>query len=216
MFFTPQLITGLTIMAIGLALVLDKLGLVHARDVFQFWPALLVVFGAAVIAESFRKPDPSAPATVGRRRGGAPCFFAFIIVMALLGTYRFEGRAAERVDADNRVNVTGIMGAADSKPEAGTFRNGQVSTVMGRSTLDLRSVTLAPGEQAVVDVFVTMGRATIRVPDGWTVDTSAIPVMGTVEDNRWSSTPQGDTTAGPKPRLVVRGFVMMGKVEITG
>jgi hypothetical protein len=101
---------------------------------------------------------------------------------------------------------------------------------MGKSSLDLRQVTLAPGEVMTVDVFVTMGNATIRIPDEWVVDASALPLMGAIEEDRFpkpvaprlEKESQGDVTAapppppsGPAPRLRLRGFVMMGKVEVT-
>jgi len=107
--------------------------------------------------------------------------------------------------------------------------------VMGKSSLDLRQVTLAPGDVMTVDVFVTMGNATVRIPDDWIVDASALPVMGAVEEERFprssrSSTPTAEKenqvgppdapptspkAEGPPPRLRLRGFVMMGKVAVT-
>jgi hypothetical protein len=107
---------------------------------------------------------------------------------------------------------------------------------MGRSSLDLRQVQLKPGEEMVVDVFVTMGRATVRIPDHWVVDVSALPVMGSVDEERFTPLPEvpppppGDTpdsdvappppppgppASGPQPRLKLRGFVLMGKVEVS-
>jgi hypothetical protein len=84
-----------------------------------------------------------------------------------------------------------------------------------------------------VDVFVTMGRATVRIPDGWVVDTGALPVMGSVDEERFPPSDPGTPVEGPKdgqaevgpppaqppatgppPRLRLRGFVMMGKVEV--
>jgi hypothetical protein len=47
-------------------------------------------------------------------------------------------------------------------------------------------VKLAPGEVVDVDVFVAMGNAIVRVPDDWIVDASALPVMGAVEQRRFS------------------------------
>ena len=95
-----------------------------------------------------------------------------------------------------------------------------------------------------VEVFVTMGRATVRIPNHWVVDLSALPVMGSVDEDRFTSLtdeitaeledaerengdekaadvkpadvkPAQAPAAGPAPRLRLRGFVMMGKVEVT-
>ena len=128
------------------------------------------------------------------------------------------------------------MSRGESRNVTGDVRSGRLAAVMGRSSLDLRGVNLAPGEEIVVDVFVTMGRGTVRVPDHWVVDTSTLPVMGAVEEDRFkplasdttdeTAAEQGEQPAqknaaappaakGPPPRLRLRGFVMMGKVEVT-
>jgi hypothetical protein len=66
-------------------------------------------------------------------------------------------------------------------------------------------VTLAPTDRAIVNVFAVMGGHEIRVPR---VDdrSDVLPVMGGVEDKT-----RGDDDG---PTLFVRGFVMMGGVEI--
>jgi hypothetical protein len=233
MFFTPNLVMGLTIMTVGAVLLLDTLGIRDAAQMIRYWPALIVLFGASIVAQAFRPADPAAPA--GTRRGnGVPCFFLFLLGVAMFASFGFpdgiETRAAGRAVA----TATGIMHTATTKGLADS-RNGRVAAVMGKSSLDLRQVTLAPGEVMTVDVFVTMGNATVRIPDDWVVDASALPVMGTIEEERFprpsrSSAPEASKdnhvgppveadpsspAAGPAPRLRLRGFVMMGKVAVT-
>jgi cell wall-active antibiotic response 4TMS protein YvqF len=246
MFFTPNLVIGLTVMSVGVVLLLDTLGIRDAGSMLRYWPALIVLFGASIMAQAFKPVDPSAPAGA-RRGGGVPCFFLFLLGVALFASNGFPGaetRAAGRAVA----TATGILHTASTKGGS-DIRTGRVAAVMGKSSLDLRQVTLAPGEVMTVDVFVTMGNATIRIPDEWVVDASALPVMGAIEEDRFprpvaaerGTTPpgfgqethdrrdarlerdgQGDTNAapppppsGPAPRLRLRGFVMMGKVEVT-
>jgi len=66
----------------------------------------------------------------------------------------------------------------------------------------------APGSEVVVDVTAMMGGFEIRVPESWNVVVELIPFMGGYEDKTRHPT---DPSA---PRLRVRGFVMMGGVEI--
>ena len=86
-----------------------------------------------------------------------------------------------------------------------------------------------------VDVFVAMGNALVRIPDTWVVDASAMPVMGAINERRFPSRDRGAAAeelkddqatkegaiaaqppaAGPPPRLRLRGFVMMGKVDVS-
>jgi hypothetical protein len=76
-----------------------------------------------------------------------------------------------------------------------------------------------------------MGNAVVRIPDDWLVDASALPVMGAVEQRRFSvikpaadqpveaggaaSPSAAAPSAGAPPRLRLHGFVVMGKVEVT-
>lgn len=244
MFLTPNLVVGITIMAVGITLLLNTLGIAEARSLLKYWPALIVLFGASIVAQAFTPVDPAAPKQKGS--GGVPCFFLFLLGVAMFATFGFNG-ITETGAAGPGVNVAGVMGRAENRNVGSDVRYGRVTAVMGRSSLDLRQVTLAPGEEVVVDVFVTMGRATVRIPDHWVVDTSALPVMGSVDEERFTplprdaereseleveienenkaqtaeQAPSSDVAAaappvnGPPPRLRLRGFVMMGKVEVT-
>lgn len=244
MFFTPNLVIGLTIMAVGAALLLDTLGIREAASLIKFWPGLIVLFGASLVTQAFKPVDPAAPK---KADGGAPCFFLFLLAVAMFAYFGFPGGSEV---SGARATATGIMGNARSGSVGADVRSGRVAALMGRSSLDLRQVKLGPGEVMVVDVFVTMGRATVRIPDHWAVDASALPVMGSVDEERFTplpalpATPPAEAEAGPDrvnapekaddddrqvdrgasarpatggatPRLRLRGFVLMGKVEVT-
>ncbi|HVG73530.1 MAG TPA: DUF5668 domain-containing protein [Vicinamibacterales bacterium] len=253
MFFTPNLVVGLTIMAVGVVLLLDTLGIREVGSFMRYWPFLIVLFGASLVAQAFKPVDPAAPK---RQQGGVPCFFLFLLGVAMFWTFGLPG-VIDTQASGRRATATGIMGRAETNVP-GDVRNGRVAAVMGRSMLDLRQVNLAPGETMTVDVFVTMGRAQVRIPGHWVVDASALPVMGSVDEDRFTSLtdeitaeleagdndpnteteakddkngrrdvssvgppapadvkPAQPPVAGPAPRLRLRGFVMMGKVEVT-
>ena len=89
------------------------------------------------------------------------------------------------------------------------FRGGEMTSVMGRSDLDLRQTTVAPGEEAVIEVFTLMGGSTIRVPEGWSVEMRAVSIVGGAKDRR-----SGARDVPGAPRIVVRGFIMMGGLNI--
>jgi hypothetical protein len=181
--FTPNLVVGLTVMAVGVVLLLDTLGIRDAASMMKFWPALIVLFGASIIAQAFK---PADPAVVGRRgSGGVPCFFLFLMGVALFWSFGLQGRIQSR-EGGPRVNVAGIMSNTRYETNGSDFRSGRVAAVMGRASLDLRQVKLAPGEVVDVDVFVAMGNAVVRIPDDWIVDASALPVMGAVEQRRFA------------------------------
>ena len=231
MFFTPNLVIGLTIMSVGVVLLLDTLGIRDAATMLKFWPGLIVLFGASLVAQAFR---PADPAVAKRGSGGVPCFFLFLLAVAMFSTVGFP-LSADTFAAGGRASATSVMGNSRTTVPAGDdTRHGRVAAVMGRSSLDLRQLNLAPGEVMTVDVFVTMGNASIRIPDTWVLDASAMPVMGAVNERRFPPPDRGaaaevkddqatkeDAIAarppatGPPPRLRLRGFVMMGKVDVS-
>jgi hypothetical protein len=253
--FSPNVVVGVTIMAVGLVLLLDRFGLTAAWDLLKFWPVVLVLFGASVAVQSLRRRDPAAPPPP--RNVVSPGFVLFVLVIAFLGS-NFISRAEPRGDSAEEINLIGIMGSTRRTSMSSDFGGATLGGVMGRSTLDLRQATIPPGEEAVVNVVALMGKVVLLVPEHWTVDTTALPIMGAVNDRRWPRREEttagqdveapapGNTPAAPAdqpveapadqpveapanveatappstappsaaPRLVLRGFVMMGKVEI--
>jgi hypothetical protein len=114
----------------------------------------------------------------------------------------------------DRVHVVSVMGRSDHTSRATPFRGADVVNVMGRTDLDLREATLAPGASASVQVFSMMGGVILRVPPTWTVDPGAISAMGGVRDERSTPLDAPETGAGPPPHLVLRGVIAMGRLTI--
>ena len=114
-----------------------------------------------------------------------------------------------RTESDETASVVAVMGRHQQVSSAAVFRGGEVTAIMGRADLDLRKTTLAPDKEVVIDVFTLMGGSTIRIPEGWQVDMRATAVMGGARDRRAST-----SGAAGAPRIVVRGFVMWGGIDI--
>jgi hypothetical protein len=232
----PNLVFGLSLIFVGGALALDRMHLVDAIRILRFWPIGLVLFGASLVVQTFR-PDPEGPVAPEVDRGFHVGHVIGIVLIGLLVTQTIRGRETTRTDTGESVSLVAVLGEDHRVSSATRFRGGQMTSVMGGCTLDLRAAMLAPGEEATLDVFTLMGGLTLRVPDGWTVDVRAVPVMGGVRDQRAGfsgrrrladgevevndATPAPPATAaesrpaeGSAPRLVLRGFVMMGGLVI--
>jgi len=111
------------------------------------------------------------------------------------------------VDAGSVTSAIAVMSGFARTIVSQDFRGGELTAFMGGGKLDLRGATLARG-QAVVSVFALMGGFEIFVPETWHVMIEVTPFMGGVDI-------KAKTSADPSaPRLVVRGFVMMGGVDI--
>ena len=244
MCFTPGVVVGLSVMTMGVAMTLERLDVIgDSSEILRFWPVALILFGASMVSQAFRRPDVAgaAPDRIRARsaaRGGVFWFVVMIVAVAMLSSNarerwgdRIERRlntSTERVDGRERLRLVALMGEDHRAAFDMPFGGAKMTTVMGSSRLDLRDAKLEPGEEAVIDVFGMMGEVRLIVPEGWIVDVRTTPVMGGVKDvreianrrRRIAGEDEDDRASRPSavedpPRLVVRGFIMMGGLVIS-
>jgi len=211
-YFTPHVVLGICLMAAGVALILDRLGIADAALLFRFWPIALVLWGVSLVMQSIFGGDDGMQ---GRRTGAFPLVLFMILAFGFWGpSLRGNRRASVQTDSANRVDVTSVLGDAKRFSYATNFQGGDITAVMGGAEIDLTHAVIPPGQEAVVDVNVVMGGTVMRVPDGWIVDVEATPALGGVEDQRFHSANPPAAANGPAPRLVVRGSIVMGGLTI--
>jgi hypothetical protein len=189
---------GFCILALGILLVLDRLGIVGAEHTLRYWPVGLIIIGASVMLQAFR----GEPTTRNSVPWGA-IFWLFILGIVL--SQVFERRASARDEQRGDTTIFAVLSGASRTPH-GTFKQGDITTMMGGARLDLRSVDAKPGDRIVVDVFTLMGGAVIYIPNDWAVDVQAMSLMGGIDDQRrgWArggvgrlgNGDDGDTNAG--------------------
>ena len=156
--------------------------------------------------------------TMADQRGSARATW-IVIAIVLLGVVivgYLPGRSSFGSAGGDHPRLAALMGSAQRTSDTKAFTGAEMTAMMGSCSLDLTHAQIAPGTEATIDVFAMMGSVTIRVPDGWTVDTRAIPVMGAIRDDRWPApkTAADASTLAQPPRLVLRGMVMMGSIFI--
>ncbi len=229
----PRVIFGLAIVAAGVLFTLDNLHVVRVENYLDYWPIALILFGLAHLAQS---------GTWGGRVWGAVIAFAGVwilgenlgyvsasvwslspLLLVALGAsiiWRACCGPAARVEAavvgssaalparDKRfIRGTVVMGAFESGSDAVDFRGGDLVAIMAGFKIDLRRASIA-GPEAVIDVQVVMGGVELRIPDTWAIESRVVPVLGAV--NNRARTASGESAQ----RLVLRGNVFMGEVEI--
>jgi hypothetical protein len=240
--FTPNLVVGLTVTAAGAALLLDTLDVINARDLLRFWPAVLVLFGLSIIVQALQG-GPAGAAQRPIITPGFVILLVLAGLFLSNFLQRFQPSTNGAAGSNNPA-VYAVMSRSTRTSAAAPFRGANMTTFMGRSRLDLSDAQLAPGEEAIVDVLGMMGAVELVVPDGWDVQVEAFPVMGRVADRRFLSSrtrtqpasEARDTTGAPgetvaetdqapppspaaaasaePPRVIVRGFIMMGNLHI--
>jgi len=137
-----------------------------------------------------------------------------IVLLGVLVVANLPGRRGFASEGADHPRLAALMGSAHRTSESRVFTGAELTAMMGSCSLDLTHAQMAPGAEAAIDVFAMMGSVTIRVPDGWTIDAHAVPVLGSVRDQRWRRlTPERDPSSLTEPpRVVLRGLVMMGSL----
>jgi len=226
---TSQVVLGLLVIAMGLLFLLDNLGFVDMHRAFSFWPMLFVIVGTVKLCDT---------RTQGGTLLGAGLVGVGILLMldrmdiidfswrtiwplVLIGLGGFLVAKAVRskrtlehgvamvdgapVGAGEVVDVTAILGAYERRVTTQDFRGGEITAVMGGCELDMRGASIR-GE-AVINVFAFWGGVTIKCPPDWDVVLQGTPILGGFEEK--TIAPPDNTK-----RLVIRGYAIMGGVEI--
>ena len=226
---SPQLVFGLFVMALGVILGLDSLGIADAGYIVRFWPVGLMMLGGTIAT----RPEPHGRfwgffwIFVGAwlllrnldvlRVGFWQLFWPMVLVWIggnlILKTMRQAGHL--KVDNTRAERLFAVMSECKRRFDGKPFEGAYMTGFMGGCVLDLRRAVVQPGETKVVEVFGMMVGHEIKAPQDWTVTLDVMPIMGDVKDKRVASVappPLGVTAA---PILLVRGSVVMGSVHIT-
>lgn len=221
---TSRLILGLTLIAIGVAYILDRLGYFDASELWSYWPVVLIAAGLGKLV---------TPGSGSSRITGALItaigvwlllenlgyvYFSFwrwwplILVFVGLRLIFGPGRKV-KVEGYDSVNGFAALGGTSRSNCSANFRGGDLVAFMGGAEIDLRSAHIAKSP-AVIDAFAFWGGIEIKVPENWYVKASGIPVLGGFENStEYRADP--DEPEALRQELIVKGFAIMGGVEIS-
>ncbi len=214
------LLPGIVLTTVGLAFLLDNLGLVDSWAILRFWPLILLVVGVRNLVGA-RDRGSAVGGTLLAGAGALlllnslnlidasvwdlwPLVLIAVGIRALISVMTDSKGLAEASESEE--SASAFLGAVERRNRSADFRGGSASAFMGGVDLDLREADIAEG-RAVIHVFAMMGGVDIRVPENWTVELGVTSLMGGVEDK----------TRGPAAatkRLVLKGTVIMGAMEI--
>jgi cell wall-active antibiotic response 4TMS protein YvqF len=221
--FTPQVLFGLLVIVAGVLFTLDNLGVVDAGQYLQYWPSALVAIGLVKLWHA-REGQGWVGGFFLVLLGGWmllervvairislhdlwPLLFVFLggyLVWKGLGGVR-HGPAG---DGHARFSALAIMSGVVRRSNTQAFEGADLTAIMGGCEIDLRQASIAPGTEAIIDVFAFWGGIDIKVPEDWLVITRAVPLMGGIEDKTHSPVSPAART------LIIRGIVIMGGVTI--
>lgn len=223
---TARLVLGLLVIALGVIFLGDNLDLIDGRDLLRaFWPAAFVVIGLVVLLEPRRRGSGRAWGMVWVVAGVWifahqqewididfwELFFPGVLLV-LGGTLVMRALRGRRAAGDGRAfgesepRAFAVMSGNDLRSTASDFRGADLGAFMGGVNLDLTGAKMA-GDEAEIEVFAMWGGIEIRVPPEWTVVSKVMPLMAAFEDK---TQPQ----PGAQKRLLIRGVVVMGGVDV--
>ncbi len=234
---TPQVVLGLIIVLIGVVFTLDNMDVLYARDYVRYWPAFLVLYGISKLLQPRSTPGTNAlGGTQGRFSGIIFIFIGSALLLDRMGVLEFRlwdfwpllfvaiglsliwrsyrrttGRSSEVIapdDANTTIGGMAFMSGFRRTSNSQNFQGGELTAIMGGCEIDLRQASMKDGE-AVIDAFAFWGGIEIKVPLDWSVVLEGTPLLGGFDDK--TRPPQG----GSAKRLVVKGFAIMGGVEIS-
>lgn len=223
-FCSGRFLFGLFVVVVGVLFTLDNLGVLEAEDVLQYWPAGLMVIGLACLLQACEAGGRvwgliwmGVGTWLLLERLGYVDLSVWVlwpVLLVIVGAtiiWRALVPAAGRAsapDSDSVVNAVAVMSGVERASAARDFRGGELTAVMGGCAIDLRQASIA-GDEAVIGVFAMWGGIELRVPESWVVVNQVVPILGGVEQRTRAEKAEG------RPRLIVRGTVVMGGVEIS-
>lgn len=224
---TSQVVLGVMVIALGLLFLLDNLDILDMHRAISFWPMVFIVLGTVKLCDTGSQGGRVVGAlmigvgvllTLDRMdiidfswRAVWPLVLigvgCMLLYKALYGRRRMlaGGDLKDDIQRDGVIDATAILGGYERRVTTPNFRGGEITAVMGGCDLDMRSSSIQ-GE-AVVNVFAFWGGVTIKCPPDWTVVLQGTAIMGGFEEK---------TAAPPdnSKRLIVRGYAIMGGVEV--
>jgi Domain of unknown function (DUF5668)/Cell wall-active antibiotics response 4TMS YvqF len=223
---TGKLFLGLFLILLGVVYTIDQLDFYDADEVIKYWPVILIAAGLA----KFLEPGSSGGRFSGSLIGGIGVILLlgnldivhvdlrdlFPLALVAIGA-RIAWRGLKPAgnfgvtigDSTRTVNGFAMLGGARRTNNSDDFRGGDLVAVLGGCEIDLRSARIKESP-AVIDAFAMWGGVEIIVPPGWRVSMRGVPLLGAFEDKTVPA-PAGE---GAREELVIKGFAIMGGVEV--
>jgi len=225
------------IIAVGVLLFLDNVGLFHFRDLWRFWPLAPIALGVAKLLDS-KGVGSQVWASMWILVGTAflldhlgiwqvhwniiwplaLVLFGVLMLANALGRHQHSctsqagGASSRGTTTDNTLREWATFGGIKRRVDTNDFMGGEMVAVFGGIEVDLRRAAIAPGvKEVVIDANATFGGIELRVPENWIIIMRGIGVFGGYEDK---TIPPRESDRATAPRLVIKGYAVFGGVSI--
>jgi predicted membrane protein len=222
------IIWGGAILAVGVILLLDHLGVVSADHLWRFWPMLLIIGGASSLAEPGRRAWGILLIVVGVlfqldtlrviRFSWADLWPIVIIAVGLMMIWSaIETRRRSAILGStvgpSTMNATAIFGGVERRITSGSFTRGTVNAIFGGGEIDFHGADME-GDQAILEVNAIFGGAEVRVPENWTVEFRGQTLFGGYSDTTRTGVARNADGTTKRKTLILTGTILFGGVEV--
>lgn len=233
-FATQRLVPALVLIAVGGIFLLSNLHVVRMRELWQYWPVVLMVAGVFKLADAQDARDRTAG---GILLAGGSILLASnlglipINIWALwplliigVGVYMLIDRSAgPKIEFDIRYpgkpangprgwtrHETAVFSGGKRRIAVDDFQGAKYDCVFGGYEIDLRGSQIL-GDSAVIEINAIFGGAEVKIPTNWNVVMQAAGVFGGFAD----STDHPNPAVTPNIKQVfVRGAAVFGGAEV--
>jgi predicted membrane protein len=221
-------VTGAIFILIGLAFLLDHLGIISVSNLWRFWPMLVVLVGVLNFL-AHRRPFGILWIFAGvllqlnelgiAHFGWAAFWPMMLIAFGLLvmwGSFQWSPKPGVSTPASGdprtTLNEAVVFGGLERRMTSQDFQGGDITAIFGGIELDLTEANMQ-ADSATLAITAIFGGVEVRVPPSWQVAFRGAPIFGGVEDK--TRTPRFNDPANPNPKtLVITGAVIFGGLEI--
>jgi len=219
-------VTGAIFILIGLAFLLDHLGIISIGNLWRFWPMLLVLTGLLNFLSQRRGWGVLLMLAgvllqlneLGIAHFGWATFWPIMLIalglFVMWGSMQWGSKPAVSTSAggDPRttLNEAVVFGGLERRMTSQDFQGGDITAIFGGVELDLTEANMQ-ADQATLAITAIFGGVEVRVPPSWQVAFRGAPIFGGIEDK--TRTARVDDPASHKT-LVITGAVIFGGLEI--
>jgi predicted membrane protein len=223
--FRGGAIWGGVLLVIGVAFLLDNLGILPVDHLFRFWPLILIAAGVSKLMRREHRVWGISICLIGALflldnlgfahfRWSQLWPLALIVGGVLLIWNSLEARrnVPTTTVGPNTLNELAIFGGIERRVTTQSFEGGQATAIFGGIEIDLRLAGMA-ADSAILDVNTVFGGCEVRVPETWNIVTEGQGIFGGYSDST-RQTGVEDLTNPKKKTLLIRGAAVFGGVEI--
>jgi predicted membrane protein len=225
------LLTGVILIAIGTAILLDHLGVIPVDRLWRFWPLILVAVGAVRFVECCNRVFSVMLMLIGTllllgNLGLLHLTWAELwpIILIAVGAMMIWGRVSmphwqpnesgnpSQAGDPNKLTATTMFGGVERRITTSTFRGGSAQAIFGGIELDFRAADIE-GEEALLYVEAVFGGIDIVVPERWMPIYEGQSMFGGYSDETRPPLPEVPG-APPRKRLILRGQALFGGITV--